>query len=110
MSFQERYEYVREELQRRKIPDWRNHLLVMAMESLKQKQDIESCIYMTTLSEFENYCKSTYIIGQNLVQDLLSTLFAKAKPYSYEESIRNITSTLNVLKILKTKKLERNLR
>ena len=97
LPYQERYEYVREELQKRKIPDWRNHLLVMAKESLKQKQDIESCIYMTTLSEFENYFKLTYIIGQNLVQDLLSRLFAKAKPYSYEESIRNITSALNGL-------------
>ena len=84
LPYQERYEYVRDELQRRRIPDWRNHLLVMAKESLKQKQDIESCIYMTTLVEFENYFKSTYIIGQNLVQDLLSRLFAKAKPYSYE--------------------------
>ena len=64
---------------------------------------------MTTLSEFENYFKSTYIIGQNLVQDLLSRLFAKAKPFSYEESIRNITNAMNWLKILKTKKLERNL-
>ena len=64
---------------------------------------------MTSLSEFENYFKATYIVGQNLVQDLLSRLFAKAKPYSYEESIRNITSALNGLKILKTKKLERNI-
>ena len=109
LPYQERYEYVREELQKRKIPDWRNHLLVMAKESLRMKQDIESCIYMTTMSEFENYFKSTYIIGCNLVQDLLSRLFAKSKPFSYEESIRNITSALNGLKILKTKKLERNL-
>ena len=109
LPYQERYEYVREELQRKKIPDWRNHLLVMAKESLKQKQDIEPCIYMTTLSEFKNYFKSTYILGQNLVQNLLSRLFAKAKPYSYEESISSITSTLNGLKILKTKKLECNL-
>ena len=71
LPYQERYEYVRDELQRRKIPDWRNHLLVMVKESLRQKQDIESCLYMTTLSELENYFKSTYIVGQNLVQDLL---------------------------------------
>ena len=64
---------------------------------------------MTSLSEFESYFKATYIVGQNLVLDLLSRLFAKAKPYSYEDSIRNITSALNGLKILKTKKLERNI-
>ena len=72
LPYQERYEYVRDELQRRRIPDWRNHLLVMVKESLKQKQDQESCLYMTSLSEFENYFKVTYIVGQNLVQDLLS--------------------------------------
>ena len=44
LPYQERYEYVRDELQRRKIPDWKNHLLVMVKESLKQKQDIESCL------------------------------------------------------------------
>ena len=56
---------------------------MMVKESLKQKQDQESCIYRTSLSEFENY--------------------------SYEDSIRNITFALNGLKILKTKKLERNI-
>ena len=40
LPYQERYEYVRDELQRRKIPDRRNPLLVMLKESLKQKQDI----------------------------------------------------------------------
>ena len=64
---------------------------------------------MTSLSEFESYFKATYIVGQNLMQDLLSRMFDKPKPYSYEDSIRNITSALNGFKILKTKKLERNI-
>ena len=64
LPYQERYEYVRDELQRRKIPDWRNHLLVMVKESLRQKQDIESCLYMTTLSEFENYFKANQEVGK----------------------------------------------
>ena len=55
LPYQERYEYVRDELQRRTIPDWRSHLLVMVKESLKQKQDQESCLYMTTVSELKNY-------------------------------------------------------
>ena len=109
LPYQERYQYVRDELQRRRIPDWPNHLLVMVKESLKLKQDQESCLYMTSLSEFESYFRATYIVGQNLVQDLLSRLFDKPKPNSYEESIKNITSALNGMKILKTKKLEKTI-
>ena len=36
-------------------------------------------------------------------------MFSKPRPLSYEDSIRNITSGLNGLKILKKKKLEKNL-
>ena len=64
---------------------------------------------MTSLSEFESYFRATYIVGQNLVQDLLSRLFDKPKPNSYEDSIKNITSALNGIKILKTKKVEKNI-
>ena len=39
----------------------------------------------------------------------MSRLFNKAKPQSYEDSRRNITSAINGLKILKKKKLKRNL-
>ena len=53
LPFQERYQYVRTELQKRGIPDWRNHLLVMVKESLKLPQDQEAVLYMTSLSEFE---------------------------------------------------------
>ena len=109
LPFQERYQYVRDELQKRRIPDWRNHLLVMVKESLKLKQDQEAVLYMTSLGEFESYFRATYIVGQNLVQDLLSRLFDKQKPATYEESIRNITSALNGMKILKTKKLEKTI-
>ena len=34
LPWQERYQYVRDELQRRRIPDWRNHLLTMVKDSL----------------------------------------------------------------------------
>ena len=107
LPWQERYQYVRDELQRRRIPDWRNHLLTMVKDSLKIKQDQESVLFMTTLGEFESYFRSTYIVGQNLVQDLLSRLFNKQKPSTYEESINNIISALNGMKILQKKKLER---
>ena len=81
----------------------------MCKESLKMKQDIEATTFMTSLSEFENYFLSTYIVRSNLVQDLLSRLFNKSKPITYEDSIRNINSAINGLKILKRKKLEENL-
>ena len=64
---------------------------------------------MTSLGEFESYFRATYIVGQNLVQDLLSRLFDKQKPATYEESIHNITSAMNRMKILKTKKLEKTI-
>ena len=79
----------------------------MVKDSLKIRQDQESVLFMTTLGEFESYFRSTYIVGQNLVQDLLSRLFSKQKPSTYEESINNITSALNGMKILQKKKLER---
>ena len=88
-------------MKKQKIPDWQQHLLVMCKESLKMKQDIESCIFMTSLGEFEAYFVNTYILGSNL----LSRLFNKAKPQSYEDSTSNITSGLNGLK----KKLKKNL-
>ena len=64
---------------------------------------------MTSLSEFESYFRATYIIGQNLVQDLLSRLFDKPKLNTYKDSITNITSALNGMKIFKMKKLEKNI-
>ena len=39
----------------------------------------------------------------------MSRLFDKQKPNTYEESIKNITSALNGMKILKTKKLEKTI-
>ena len=84
LPYQDRYVHVRDEMKRRRIPDWRQHLLVMCKESLKMKQDIEATTFMTSLSEFENYFLSTYIVGSNLVQDLLSRLFNKSKPLHLE--------------------------
>ena len=101
LHYQDHYEHVCEEMKKQKIPDWQQHLLVMCKESLKMKQDIESCIFMTSLGEFEAYFVNTYILGSNL----LSRLFNKAKPQSYEDSTSNITSGLNGLK----KKLKKNL-
>ena len=48
-------------------------------------------------------------MGSNLVQDLLSRLFNKSKPQTYEDSIQNITSAINGLKILKKKKIKKKL-
>ena len=40
---------------------------------------------------------------------LIVKTFDKQKPTTYEESIRNITSALNGMKIFKTKKLEKTI-
>ena len=57
----------------------------LVKESLKLRQDQEAVLYMTSLGEFESYFRMTYIVGQNLVQDLLSRLFDKQKPTTYEK-------------------------
>ena len=49
---------------------------------------------MTTLNEFESYFASIY----NLAQELLRSSFSKARPHSYEDSIKNITIILQIYK------------
>ena len=70
------------------------------------QDDIESCLFMTSLGEFETYMKTTYIVGLNMVEDLLSRLFEMGKPANYTESIRGITEALNALKTIRVKKLD----
>ena len=78
LPYQDRYVHVCEEMKKHRIPDSRQHLLVMCKESLKMKQDIEACTFMTSLAEFETYFMNTYIVCSNLMRDLLPKLFNKA--------------------------------
>ena len=75
------------------------------MESLKLPQDIEACIYLTKLKEFENYIQNEYVIGINLVSDLFSKLFAMPRAKDIVDSIRMTTEASNILRTIKSKKL-----
>ena len=77
----------------------------MGKDSLKIPQDIEACLYMDTLSQFETYINTSYIAGMSMIDDLLSELIKKTPPKTYNESIKNMTEALVVMKTVKQKKL-----
>ena len=87
------------------VDDWKAQMLVMAKDSLKIPQDQESCLLLRELKEFEAYISAQYKIGINLLEDLLSKLFAMGKAEDTADSIRMITEALNVLRTIKSKKL-----
>ena len=59
--------------------DWKEQVLKLAKNSLKISQDLEACLYLTELKEFESYIQAEYILGVNLLNDLFSKLFAMSK-------------------------------
>ena len=77
----------------------------MGKDSLKIPQDIEACLYMDNLSQFETYINASYIAGMSMIDDLLSELIKKAPPKTYDDSIKNMTEALVVMKTVKKKKL-----
>ena len=99
-----RYQAVKKTL-KNCIPEWKTQLLQMGKESLKIPQDIEACLYMDNLSQFETYINTSYIAGMSMIDDLLSELIKKAPPKTYNDSIKNMTEALVVKKSVKQKKL-----
>ena len=88
------------------LPDWNSQLLILGKDSLTIHHDQESCMFMTELSEFEQYIMSTYIHGLNMVEDLLSKLFEMGKPNNSSDSMGAIIEALNAFKTIKSKKIE----
>ena len=60
----------------------------MGKDSLKIPQDIEACLYMDNLSQFETYINTSYIAGMSMIDDLLSELIKKTPPKTYDDSIK----------------------
>ena len=67
------------------------------------QQDQDSCLFVTELSEFEQYIMSQYILGLNMIEDLLSKLFGMSRPNSSTDSVKNTTEAINVFKTIKSK-------
>ena len=79
LPWQTSYESLKRSVKGTGVSDWRAQVLKLAKESLKLPEDIEACIYLTELKQFESYIQTQYVIGINLVSDLFSKLFAKAR-------------------------------
>ena len=85
--------------------DWKEQVLKLAKNSLKISQDLQACLYLTELKEFESYIQAEYILGVNLLNDLFSKLFAMFKAKDISESIKMSTEALNILRTIKSKNL-----
>ena len=103
LPWQTKYTQLKLTLKSCGLPDWKSQLLILGKDSLKIQHDQESCMFMTELSEFEQYILSTYIHGLNMVEDLLSKLFEMGKPNNTSDSMRAITEALNAFKKIKSK-------
>ena len=57
------------------MSDWKENVLKVAKESLKIQADIDACMFLTGLKEFESYISTEYIVGVNMLNDLFSKLF-----------------------------------
>ena len=87
------------------MSDWKSQLLKLAKDSLKISQDLEACLYLSELKEFESYIQAEYILGINLLNDLFSKLFSMPRAKDISESIKMSTEALNILRTIKGKKL-----
>ena len=100
-----RYQAVKKTLKESGVSEWKTQLLQMGKDLLKIPQDIEACLYMDNLSQFETYINTSYIAGMSMIDDLVSELIKKAPPNTYDDSIKNTTEALVVMKTVKQKKL-----
>ena len=105
LPWQSDYSKLKKQFQQMNLPDWKTELLKLAKQSLRMKVDVESCASMTSLAEFEEFIRASYISGMNLLIDLFSVLFEMSKASSLEESQKRINEALNVYPIIKKREL-----
>ena len=87
------------------MTDWKENVLKVAKESLKIQTDIDACMFLNGLKEFEQYISTEYIVGVNMLNDLFSKLFAMNKANDISESITMSTEALNIIRTVKNKNL-----
>merc|ERR1712030_75455 len=105
LPWYEDYKKIKETFKATNLPDWKENVLKMAKDSLKIQADVDACIYLNDLKEFEQYISTEYIVGVNMLYDLLSKLFSTNKASDIVESIGMSTEALNIIRTVKSRGL-----
>ena len=105
LPWHEDYQKTKSSFKRTNLPDWKDSVLRVAKKSLKRQVDIEACMFLNSLSEFEAYISTEYIVGVNMLNDLFSKLFSMSKAENIPESIARITEAMNVVRTVKARSL-----
>merc|ERR1712030_113753 len=105
LPWYEDYKKIKETFKKTNLPDWKENVLKMAKDSLKIQADVDACIYLNDLKEFEQYISTEYIVGVNMLNDLLSKLFSTNKASDIVESIGMSTEALNIIRTVKSRGL-----
>merc|ERR1711936_527113 len=97
LPWYEDYQKTKETFKKTNLPDWK--------ENLKIQADVDACIYLNGLKEFEQYISTEYIVGVNMLNDLLSKLFSTNKASDIVGSIGMSTEALNIIRTVKSRGL-----
>ena len=101
----EDYQKLKNTFKKTNMVDWKENVLKVAKESLKIQTDIDACMFLNGLKEFEQYISTEYIVGVNMLNDLFSKLFAMNRANDISESITMSTEALNIIRTDKSKNL-----
>ena len=105
LPWHEDYQKLKATFKKTNLTDWNENVLKVAKESLKIQADIDACIFLNGLKEFEQYISTEYIVGVNMLNDLFSKLFAMSKANDMSESITMSTEALNIIRTVKNRNL-----
>merc|ERR1712030_30803 len=105
LPWYEDYQKIKETFKKTNLTDWKENVLKMAKESLKIQADIDACMYLNGLKEFEQYISTEYIVGVNMLNDLFSKLFNTSRASDIGESIGMSTEALNIIRTVKSRNL-----
>ena len=105
LPWHEDYQKLKATFKKTNMSDWKENVLKVAKESLKIQADIDACMFLTGLKEFESYISTEYIVGVNMLNDLFSKLFTMNKASDISESITMTTEALNIIRTVKARNL-----
>merc|ERR1712030_79558 len=105
LPWHEDYQKIKATFKRTNLTDWKENVLNMAKESLKIQADIDTCMFLNGLKEFEQYISTEYIVGVNMLNDLFSKLFTMSKASDMSKSIAMSTEALNIIRTVKNRNL-----
>ena len=105
LPWYEDYQKIKETFKKTNLSDWKENVLKMAKESLKIQADIDACMYLNGLKEFEQYISTEYIVGVNMLNDLFRKLFSSNRASDIGESIGMSTEALNIIRTVKSRNL-----